>query len=97
MRLELPRMENFAFQGYAYYSINPWRPRHDEIIRRMVESGLVEKWKEQTWYRMKTEYQEELRRTGQEPIKFEFKPLVFAMSLDAFQVMAFQITVALLS
>ena len=35
---------------------------------------------------MKEEYQEELKRTGDEGIKFEFKPLISAITLDDFQV-----------
>ena len=73
-------------KGYGYYIVNPWRPRQDEVVRRMLEAGLIPKWMERTWYRMKEEYQEELKRTGDEGIKFEFKPLISAITLDDFQV-----------
>ena len=72
--------------GYAYDNINPWRPRHDQVIRRILEAGLVETWKKRTWIRMKREYQEELKRTGKEGIKFDIKPLISAITLDDFQV-----------
>ena len=35
---------------------------------------------------MKREYQEELKRTGKEGIKFDIKPLISAITLDDFQV-----------
>ena len=73
-------------KGYGYYIVNPWRPRQDEVVRRMLEAGLIPKWMERTWYRMKEEYQEELKKTGDEGIKFEFKPLISAITLDDFQV-----------
>ena len=73
-------------KGYGYYIVNPWRPRQDEVVRRMLEAGLIPKWMERTWYRMKEEYQEELKRTGDEGIKFELKPLISAITLDDFQV-----------
>ena len=73
-------------KGYGYYIVNPWRPRQDEVVRRMLEAGLIPKWMERTWYRMKEEYREELKRTGDEGIKFEFKPLISAITLDDFQV-----------
>ena len=75
-----------AFLGYAYDLVNPWRPRHDQVIRRILEAGLIEKWKERTWWRMKEEYQEELKRTGAEGIKFNIKPLISAMTVNDFQV-----------
>ena len=72
--------------GYAYYIVNPWRPRHDEVIRRMLEGGFIDKWKERTWYGMKMAYQEELKSTGAEGIKFDIKPLVEALAMDSYQV-----------
>ena len=78
-----------SYPGYAYDLVNPWRPRHDQVIRRILEAGLIEKWKERTWFRMKEEYQEELKRTGEEGIKFDIKPLISAITLDDFQVYLF--------
>ena len=36
--------------------------------------------------RMKEEYQEELKRTGEKGIEFDIKPLISAITLDDFQV-----------
>ena len=77
---------DYLILGYAYYIVNPWRPRHDEIIRRMLEGGFINKWKEQTWYGMKMDYQEELKRTGADGIKFNIKPLVNPLAMDSFMV-----------
>ena len=58
----------------------------DQVIRRILEAGMIEKWKERTWYRMKDEYQEELKKNGEEGIKFDIPPLTSAITLDDFQV-----------
>ena len=52
----------------------------------MLEGGFIDKWKERTWYGMKMAYQEELKSTGAEGIKFDFKPLVEALAMDSYQV-----------
>ena len=73
-------------KGYAYYIINPWRLRHDEVIRRILEAGLIEQWKRRAWIRMKEEHQTELRIKGKEGIKFDIKPLISEMTMNDFQV-----------
>ena len=76
-------------KGYAYYIINPWRLRHDEVIRRILEAGLIEQWKRRAWIRMKEEHQNELRIKGEEGIKFDIKPLISEMTMNDFQVSFF--------
>ena len=77
---------HFNPEGYAYYIINPWRLRHDEVIRRILEAGLIEQWKRRAWIRMKEEHQNELRIKGEEGIKFDIKPLISEMTMNDFQV-----------
>ena len=77
---------HFDPKGYAYYIINPWRVRHDEVIRRILEAGLIEQWKRRAWIRMKEEHQNELRIKGEEGIKFDIKPLISEMTMNDFQV-----------
>ena len=72
--------------GWAFYLINPWRPRIDEIIRRVLEAGMIEKWKERTWYRMKEEHRKVLQDNQEKAITFDIKPLIAALSMDDFQV-----------
>ena len=74
------------FSGYAYYIINPWRPRHDQVIRRILEAGFIEQWKKRAWVRMREEYLEDLKRTGDKGIIFDIKPLISAITVDDFQV-----------
>ena len=33
------------FLGWAFYKFNPWRKRFDQVLRRMLEAGLVEHYK----------------------------------------------------
>ena len=63
----------------------------DQIIRRILEAGMIEKWKKRTWYKMKEEDQKALKREGKEKIKFDIKPLVSAITLDDYQVRLGQI------
>ena len=79
-------LKTIPLSGYAYYLINPWRFRHDQVIRRILEAGFIEKWKERVWYRMREEYQEDIKNGVEERIDFNIKPLISAITMDDFQV-----------
>ena len=72
--------------GFGFYIINPWRPRIDQVIRRILEAGMIEKWKERAWYRMKEEHQRGLEESGEEGIHINIKPLIAPLTMDDFQV-----------
>ena len=55
----LQRSKNPVFManypGWGFYRFNPWRERFDEVIQNVLQAGLIDHWKQNTWVRMKVE------------------------------------------
>ena len=63
---------------WALNKFAPWHRRFNQVIARMVEAGLIKKWKLQTWSRMK-------ENSGQEPVAFINPPAAEPLTLDTLQ------------
>ena len=69
------------YPGWAFYKFNPWRKRFDQVLRRMIEAGLVDHYKFKVWQRMKKEFLE----SDEEKLIFEERPIASPLSIDDLQ------------
>ena len=63
---------------WALNKFAPWHRQFDQVIIRMVEAGLIRKWKLRTWNRMK-------RDSDQEPVAFTNPPAAQPLTLNTLQ------------
>lgn len=69
------------YPGWAFYKFNPWKKRFNQVLRRIIEAGLVEHYKYDTWLRMKKEYIE----SDEAKIEIIERPLASGLTLDDLQ------------
>ena len=67
--------------GWAFYKFNPWKARFNQVLRRMLQAGLVDHYKFETWQRMKKEYME----SDEPKLEFKERPIASGLSLDDMQ------------
>ena len=67
------------YPGWAFYKVNPWRKRFDQVIRRVLEGGFIDHWKYSTWVQMKE------KRSPEDELVFEDRSKLTSLSLDDLQ------------
>ena len=69
------------YNGWTFYKFNPWKARFNKFLRKTIESGLIEYYKDKTFMKQrKLHYQSE-----EEKVKFVKKSLIYALTIDDLQ------------
>ena len=69
------------YPGWAFYKWNPYRNRFNQVLRKLLEAGLVQHYKLETWYGMRKEYLE----SDEEKTEYFIRPTISPMNMDDLQ------------
>ena len=69
------------FNGWTFYKFNPWKGKFNNFLRKTIEAGLIDYYKDKTFARERQLHYQ----SDKEQIKFNKKPLISALSTDDLQ------------
>ena len=67
--------------GWVFYKFNPWKRSFNQSLRRMIESGLVNHYRNQAWRKMKRNY----LNSNEDKILHIEPPIISPLPLNALQ------------